>query len=334
MKLLKHILIVALLISVAACSVNEENFPIDLENVLNNNGAYMRVVDVESAGFDILDLDNAEYTFTGEVFDKEEGALVESVDFYTNFRSAADGGPVIPETSEPFKTYTASDFTVGGERNLPQATFRITIDEVLAAVGIQQSDLLIGDRFQVRWVINLEDGRSFSVEDASPDVTGGAFFNSPYFANVFVVAAIPQDQFVGTYEFTQLNDGSLGPVFSVPAVYSAMQFTADLTVDPNNTLNGRVFEEAYLAAFGAAPHENNIRIALANDPADNAVTLAGFYGSGLSCGGPELALDSESEQISQFDINDDSEFLMVIQDNPFGGCGGAPTDVRFEVVKQ
>lgn len=332
MKLLKYITTVVLLISLAGCSVNEENFPVPLDEVLNSNGAYLRINSVESAGFDILDLENAAYVFNGEVFDREQGDLLESVEFYVSYTST--DGQTIAETSEPVKTYTASDFTRGGPNNLPQANITISIDDVLGPLGLTRDDLQIGDSFRLRWDLNLTDGRTFSAEDASTVITGGAFFSSPYLANVGVVAAIPQDQFVGTYQFTQLNPSSLGPVFGVPNVYSAMQFEAEITVDPNNTLNGRVFQEAYLAAFGAAAHGNSITISLANDTAENSVTLASFFGSGLSCGGPELGLGPESEQISQFDLADDSEFLMVIQENPLAGCGGTPTDVRFEVVKQ
>lgn len=332
MKLLKYLTTVVLLVSLAGCSVNEENFPVPLDDVLNNNGAYLRILSVESAGFDILDLENAAYVFEGEVFDKQEGDLLESVEFYVSYTAA--GGEAITETSEPIKTYTAADFTRGGINNLPQATVTISIDEVLGPLGLTTDDLLIGDVFRVRWDLNLTDGRTFTSSDASTVITGGAFFSSPYLANVGVVAAIPQDQFVGTYQFTQLNPSSLGPVFGVPQVYSAMQFEADVTVDPNNTLNGRVFQEAYLTAFGAAPHDNSIEVSLANNTADNSVTLASFFGSGLSCGGPELGIGPESEQISQFELGDDSEFLLVIQENPLAGCGGTPTDVRFEVVKQ
>jgi hypothetical protein len=332
MKLLKYITTVVLLVSLAGCSVNEENFPVPLDEVLNNNGAYLRILSVESAGFDILDLENAAYVFEGEVFDKQEGDLLESVEFFVSYTST--DGATIAETSEPVKTYTAADFTRGGQNNLPQTTINISIEDVLTPLGLTRDDLQIGDTFRIRWDLNLTDGRTFSASDASTVITGGAFFSSPYLANVGVVAAIPQDQFVGTYQFTQQNPSSLGPVFGVANVYSAMQFEAEITVDPNNTLNGRTFQEAYLAAFGAAAHGNSIEVSLANDTADNSVTLAGFFGSGLSCGGPELGLGPESEQISQFDLADDSEFLMVIQENPLGGCGGTPTDVRFQVVKQ
>lgn len=337
MKLLKYTLTVVLLISIAACSVNEENFPVDLEAVLNSNGAYLRVVEVNSAGFDILDLDNAEYSFVGEVFDREEGDLVEDVEFFINYRSAAEGGATIPETSEPVKVYDRSEFVRGGGRDLPRQTFTITIDEALGALGLQRSDLLIGDRFQVRWVVNLTDGRSFSVADASPVVTGGAFFNSPYLSNVFVVAAIPEDRFVGNYTFEQQEQAPAGSTirdFASGWLFEGQQtFTKEISVDPNNTLNGRIFSAQPYVAFGIAEQVYPITIALANDPADNSVTLSSRIPVGTLGCTLGISYDAGASVDGDFDVNDDSEFIMAIEENSLSDCGRNPIDVLFTVTK-
>lgn len=327
MKLLKYITTVVLLISLAGCSVNEENFPVPLDEVLNNNGAYLRILSVESAGFDILDLENAAYVIETEVFDREEGDLFESVEFYVSYTSS--DGQTIAETSEPVKTYTAGDFTRGGVNNLPQATITIAIDDVLGPLGLTSDDILIGDLFRVRWDLNLTDGRTFSADDASTVITGGAFFSSPYLANVNVVAAIPQDQFVGSYSITQ-NEPGFGPL-----VYEAETIDIELTVDPNNTLNGRTYSAEYLASLGFAvgPETHSIAIALANDSADNSVTLTANVGSGLACaGGPEIVLGPEEENISGFDINDDSQFVLGVTDNALAACGGSPAQISFDAV--
>lgn len=335
MKLLKYTLTVVLLISIAACSVNEENFPIDLDAVLNNNGAYLRIVDVESAGFDILDLDNAEFSFFGELFDVEEGELVESVEFFINYRSAATGGPELPETTSPLKVYERSQFTRGGSRDLPQSNFTITIDEALNALDLERDDLLIGDRFQVRWVINLQDGRSFSVNDASPDITGGAFFNSPYLANVFVVAAIPQDEFVGTYTFTQQEaapGGTPTADFFGPWLFNGAQsFEATISIDPANDLNGRVFAAT---PYGIDPErEYRFTIALANDPADNSVTLASNVTTGWACSAIGIFYGPGSGNAGDFDVNDDSEFELVVKENAGSDCSRDAVDIDFTVTK-
>lgn len=331
MKLLKYITTVVLLISLAGCSVNEENFPVPLDEVLNNNGAYLRILSVESAGFDILDLENAAYIIDAEVFDREEGDLLENVEFYVSYTSA--DGQTIAETSEPVKTYSASEFTRGGQNNLPQATITISIDDVLGPLGLTRDDLLIGDTFRVRWDLNLTDGRTFSADDASTVITGGAFFSSPYLANVNVVAAIPQDQFVGSYTLTQdVPSASVAGAFANGWILEGSQtFTVDITVDPNNTLNGRVFTATPLAEFGVGSQTYPFAVALANDPADNTVTLTGSVATGLTCGiGIQYGPGADNQ--GSFDISDDSQYTLVIQENINSDCGLNPQDIPFSVV--
>lgn len=332
MKLLKYSTTVLLLILLAACSTNEDEFPFPLDTILESNGAYLRILEVESAGFDILDLENAAYIITGEVFDKENGDLFESLEFYVSYRSA--DGATIEETAQPIKTYSASDFTRGGENNLPQNRIVISIDEVLEPLGLTTDDLLIGDRFRVRWDLNLSTGETFSADDASSVITGGAFFSSPYLANVGVVAAIPEDQFVGTYNFNQDEvSGSVAGAFANGWILEGAQtFSADITVDPDNTLNGRVFNATPLAEFGVAGQTYPFAINLANDPANNSVTLTGTVGTGLTCG-IGIEYGPASGNAGDFDINDDSEFTLVIRENINSDCAINPQDIPFTVTK-
>ena len=332
MKLLKYLTIVVLLVGLAACSVNEENFPVNLDEVVNNNGAYMRVLGVESAGFDILDLDNAAYIFTAELFDREDGDLVENVEFFVDFTPA--GGSSMDEVG-PFKTYSRADFTREGSRNLPRNTFTITIDEVLQATGLQQDDLLIGDRFRIRWAINLTDGRSFSVEDTGPDISGGSFFRSPYIASVNVVAAIPQDQFVGSYTFfQQSSSGSVAGAFAAGWLWNgAQEFSTDISVDPDNTLNGRTFTATPLAEFGVGSQNYFFNVALANEPEDNTITLQSSVGTGLACSALGIAYGSAGDGAGDFNVEDDSEFTLVVRENINGDCGLEPDDISFTVTK-
>lgn len=335
MKLLKHVIITVLLLSLAAaCSVNEENFPVNLEEVLNNNGAYLRVNSVEVAGFDILDLENSAYIFSGEVFDREEGELLESVEFYVSYESA--DGTVIEETSDPIKVYEASEFERGGINDLPQNQFEIAIDEATAPLGLTTDDLAIGDVFFLRWEVNLTDGRTFTAEDASSPITGGAFFSSPYRANVGVVGAIPEDVFVGSYTFTQESSSSTSEgVGGTGAVFEgSLEFTVDVSVNPNNNLTGRVFNAAPYAEFGASSQDVEFSILLAEDTADNSVTLSSNVDVGLGCGGGGLIVGPGSEDNpGDFDLDDDSEFTLVVQDNVAADCGAQPQDITFTVTK-
>lgn len=316
---------VALMIS---CSTNEDKFPFPLTETLNNNGAYLRVISVESAGFNILDLANANFSFVGEAFDRENGDLLESVTFYVKYTGV--NGTTVAETTSPVKTVPASAFTKNSTSNLPRATLTVTIDEIAAGIGISKADFLIGDRFDIRWAVNLTSGDSFSMDDAAGDVAGGAFYASPYFSRTFVVAKIPENKFVGNYDFTQLDNGTFG------IVYGSAVFTSEVAVDPNNTLNGRTFMAEYLGQFGfdVGPKTHPFAIALANNPNDNSVTLTAKVGAGLGCSALGLFTGPQKEPISTFDISDDSAFTLGITENTEGDCGGSPVQVRFDAAKQ
>ena len=332
MKYLKYILTSTILFAMVSCDAfSDPDLPIPLDETMDNTGAFLRIIDVESSGFDILNLGTASFVFTAEYWDNEDQSLLDNVQFYSNYRAGEEQRADVDRTL--IKTFDGANFGTNEATGWPAQTFEITLTEVNDVLGIDgPNENLLGDRYQMDWVLNLTDGRSFTSEDMSPAITGG-FFSSPNQRNVDVVAAIPQDEFVGEYQFTQLNNASL-IIFGVPQLFSAMQFTAELNVDPANSINGRVFREAYLAAFGVQPHDVNITVALANDTANNSVTLPRVFSSGLACGGaPPLNLAPENDQLSQFDLDDDSSFTMVIYDNPENGCGGPSVDVIFDVVK-
>jgi len=329
MKYFKYILTVAILLPLVSCSLfDDPDLPIPLDETMDNTGAFLRILDVETAAFDVLNLETAAYVFTVEYFDNEGQSLLDNVEFYSNYTSV--DGVEIGRTQ--FKTVDPSGWGTNEQTGWPSTTIDLQITEINDALGIDEANNRLGDRYQIDWVLNLTDGRSFTVDDMSPAISGG-FFNSPSFTSVNVSARIEPQLFVGNYRFTQLNPASLGPVFGVPQVFGAMEFEAELSVDPNNDFNGRVFNAAYLAAFGVAPHSNSIVISLAEDTDNNSVTLPGSFNSGLGCGGPPLMMAPENEQVSQFDLDDDSEFIMALLENPEGACGGSPTLVRFQVEK-
>jgi len=331
MKYLKYILTSVILFAMVSCDMfSDPDLPIPLDETMDNTGAFLRILDIETAGFDLLEIQDAAFVFTAEYWDNEGQSLLDEVVFYSNFTAAEGQIPDVERTM--IKSYSLDEFGENPDSGWPMKTFEISITEVNAILGIDEEDNLLGDRYRIDWVLELTDGRSFTSAEMSPAITGG-FFNSPGARNVDVVAAIPEEDFVGTYLFTQTNTASLGPVFGVPMLYGAMQFEADLSVDPNNTLNGRVFQAAYLAAFGVSPHTNAITVALANDTDNNSVTLSGVFNSGLGCGGPSLQIGPENDQSSQFDLDDDSSFTMTIYDNIESACGGSPVDVIFEVEK-
>lgn len=330
MKYLKYIITSAILVSLVSCDAfNDPDLPIPLDETMDNTGAFLRIVDVETAAFDILTIEEAGYVFTAEYWDNEGQSLLDNVQFYSNYTGAEFTGDA-PEIGRTlFKTVQFSEFTSGEtETGWPSKRFELTVADINAAMGISSDDNLLGDRYQIDWVLNLTDGRTFTSADMSPAITGG-FFSSPNAANVSVVAKIPEDEFVGPYEFTQLGAGTFG------VVYSAAVFEADLRVNPENDINGRIFDEEYLGTLGfdVGDRPQPFAISLANDTANNSVTLTTNVGAGLGCSALGLYVGPEREQDSQFDLDDDSDFLFNITENAEGDCGAPPTQVLFNVVK-
>ncbi|PAU93534.1 hypothetical protein CK503_10255 [Aliifodinibius salipaludis] len=322
-----------LLVAVTSCDslTGEPDTRIPLEETLNeeSTGAFLRVLSVDVAGFDYVNLDEAGYVFTAEYSDSEKGGKLENVEFTVSYTSN-DYTETPPEIDyAEVKTVPASEFSEREESGLPSKQFEITFEEAITALGIEQSDVELGDSFTIQWTVNTTDGKSFGPESASPPVTGG-FYSSPFQARSPVAILIDPEKYVGTYQITQQGPGTFGPVFE------SMQFEAELSVDPNNTLNGRVFESIAIGSPSFGEYDFPLTFARAANQSDNVLTLSGRVGLGLSCGGPEIIFAPEDDPtLSSFDVTDDSEFSFALVDNVEGACGGAPGTilVRFNAEK-
>lgn len=318
--------LLVLLLVVVSCSTEPE-LPIPLDETLENRGAFLRINAVQSAAFDLADLSTASYTIDVEYFDGEGASLLENVEFYAAYQSfalSAEDRVVIPETDQPFYTVSASEFAEN-ERGLPATTISVPLSAVLEGLGLSTEDVGVEDRFTLRWVLNLSDGRTFTAEDAAPAI-GGGFYSSPYQAQVFTVQALGADEFVGEYQFEQQAPGAIAGL-GISYLFG-QTFTANLAVDPNNTLNGRVFSAAPYPAFGAlAPVDVPISLGrTATSSADDIST-----GLGCSVG---LAFGSAStENLVLIDINDDSQFTLVLSENKRGDCGVAPAAIVLKATK-
>lgn len=338
LKITSALLAMMVMVTMVSCDTltGEPDLPIPLDQTLSNTGGFLRVTSVTVAGFDFSNLAEAEYIFTGEFFDEQNGDLLENVVFEVSYNSAGysdpEGDPEIPLTE--FRTVAASEFT-DGENGLPQRTFTITLDEVATALGLDPrseadgGDIALGDEFRVVWTVNMTNGKSFSVRDASPAVNGG-FYSSPYQASIPVAFVIPSNLFTGSYTITQ-DDPNAGPILN--PLMTDTEFTVDLIIDPTNTLNGRTFEfTIYGGGFGTA--DLNLALVRGTTQADNYATLNGPLGLGLSCGGPEIVWSPITDPAqSDFDTADDSQFTFAFEANSNLSCGAGAVPVTFTATR-
>lgn len=340
MKHLKYLLGISLLIVATACEYNEDALPVNISEVTNNTGAYLRIISVAVPAIDLtyLHQDSSAYRIVGELYDRREGNDITTVQFFV---SRTTTGRTLAEV--PLKTYQRSAFTPSNDYgNLPRATIDVKIGEIITALGIPLSDVRLNDAFRLRWVVNLSNGKSFTVGDFNPAI-GGAFFNSPYQAVVNVVQSVLPNRFVGSYTFTQnapstgLSGGfGNGFILRDGATTGAGQqtFTATLTIDPANTLDGRVFTARPTPATGFVlnPINFRVRLAIAAVKANNRARLAINNPTGLGCG-LGIAYGPETINTSNFDQDNDATFTLVIRENTNLDCGFPATHVAFTVTK-
>lgn len=149
-------------------------------------GAYMRTISIAPPGtYNLFDLANSTFTITVEYVDSKKGALLESYDIYGRKRRGTSA------TSEAFiKSIPASAFSPDPSTGNLRTTFSISYNEAKAALGIDDSDVEGGDSFDYRAELHLTDGRVYDASNTGTDVTGGAFFRSPFFYRVNVVCPV------------------------------------------------------------------------------------------------------------------------------------------------
>ena len=151
--------------------------------------------------------EDSEYSLILEEQDEEGGALLQSVDIFVNFQDnsteEADDTDITTEETL-LQTLSASDFTQG-ERGLPETSLSYTADELVAATGIDESQVFGKDRFEFRLVLTLTNGEVYTNTDVGGPVSGGSYFASPFEYFPVVACAITESLAgVHTYEATNL----------------------------------------------------------------------------------------------------------------------------------
>lgn len=335
-----------LLLVGVACEVNSDKFPVDFVKMTQseNTGAFARVVNAEGSVWNVLDIENAEYTVTLEFDDATNGGQVENVEFYVGYfdNTAGAVSDIEADASSIFRTIESSDFTTNQESGLPRVTTTFTSTQLTDQLGIDPDDVGINASFALRWQINTSTGKTFGPDNSGLNITGGAFYNSPFAQNIAVSLEVPQDQFTGTYEMVQnaqyqggnVGDGD-GWMFGDDATS-----TVEITVDPDNELNGRVFntdEGGYLDGFGFGTDIDPIKFALTRTPeGTNYTTLTANSGTGLTCGngGIFIGPPPETSQQGTWTDGDDQEFTLVIVDDVTADCVPPSEPVTYTLTKQ
>jgi hypothetical protein len=198
MKTFKFIFVVLAAMGMAISCSDDKGF-FDKDAIVY--AAYLNVVATPKSTFGTVSQSDfrlnttSEYQVTLEERDVERGKLFQAVDFYVKLRD--NTVPKITTSEIKLKTVPSSAFAQDPNTDYPRATISITAQEVLTALSLTQGDVNGGDQIELRYELVMKDGRVFTNTNASGIVTGGAFFNSPFFYRIPVVCVSER---TGTYD--------------------------------------------------------------------------------------------------------------------------------------
>lgn len=175
-------------------------------------GAVLRNISYNNIVFDINDLQST-YSIVMEEQDLEEGGLLKDVDVFIQFVDRTTTTTDLTSQESLLKTIPKANFDTGPD-GLLRTTFELSFEEALSATGLSQNQAACKDQFEVRLVLNLNDGRSFDTPTGSASIlTDDCFFKSPYRYSIPIVDPIEDQLFTGTYLYSTITEGLFGPTF-------------------------------------------------------------------------------------------------------------------------
>lgn len=183
MKNFRNYILIALIGAwVVSCS-EDDKLTVDIQDNAER-GAVLRTIANDPNSF-VFDDGDSVWAITIEAQDIEDGDLLSSVDVYVDFVDATpDDGTV--DTDEALVANIPASAFSPGINGLPRTDYELSYGDALSALGLTIDPTFASDQINIRFTINLTDGRSITNTDLTGTVAGGSFFSSPlnYRANI------------------------------------------------------------------------------------------------------------------------------------------------------
>lgn len=296
-----------------------------------SSGGFIRTLQFTNSDL-ILNDTNSTFSVDIEIQDEQQGALLDNVEVYARFKDHnPDNGD--QSSSEVFVKRVEETVFTTGANNLPTTTLELTYAELIESTQILNENIQCKDQFLVRLVLNLTDGRSFSINDgaSSSVIAFDTIFSSPFCYTLNIVTPIAADRFVGTYQYQSTVDGPIGPTFGLPN-------TVEIRV--GESPNTRIFEANYIVSRLNEPARTFRFVVNCDEIIFRKNQLSSFFswcrpeeGGGFSFGGPPILLGPDTEN-AVVDSNDDTTFELRFVEGYLGwdgDCdfGTVPVSVLF-----
>lgn len=207
----------------------------------------------------------------------------------------------------------------------------LTVADFASALGIEVSEIKMGDFFQFYGTTTRNDGTVFhgTEPDYGNDKDNGnlgftqgnlnsnASYRSAMSFNAILACPMPATLYVGKYEVTgDMSAGAFGATFSLPKT---------VTLEETSVYQ-RTFEINYLEAFGIGQPDMlfTIDFICGNATAKENLDTYLACGGGLVIGGATALA---------YDENDDSSLIINFTDNVLGDCGLTPVELQITLTK-
>jgi len=303
------------LLLLASCD-EDDNLTTNVQEQVGS-GAVLRTISLEGGALDVLNL-GATTTIMVEEQDNQDGDLLESVDVFVSF---IDNTPddVQSPAEALLTTIPASDFT-DGPFGLPRGGFSGTLGEFTSALGLMPGQFNCGDAINLRLSLNLTDGRVFSADSTTGNISGGAFFSSPFLYNVNIVANLPSDTlYTGMYQLTTEAPGIFGVADYLDGVYNV--------ISTNNTTRVIQGVTTFPAFGGFGPVDLEFQFICGQI----IVTPAQSVGAGCNAAiqsGPAIM-----NSVYDLENPDDVDFVINFTSDETDDCGGGSVQAAFRLTR-
>ena len=164
-----------------------------LDDFALDQGGYMRIVTpFPKAGesFNTIfkvskaNMAGTKAEMVNEAVTLEKGGRFANYDLEIRF----NGGTAATTTAyKAFRSIPASSYAKDPTTGYPRHTLTITGAEAMTAMALDTSKIKAKDKFEFRATMKLTDGKAFNATNTGVNITGGAFYSSPFFYTLNVV---------------------------------------------------------------------------------------------------------------------------------------------------
>ena len=178
---MKYIKILSLLLALTLIGIACKTEMVERIDEFNlEQGGYMRIVTpfpVTTPTFKVSkkNMAGTKAEMVNEAVTLQKGSLFSTYDLEIRFVGATT------TAYKAFRSIPASAYAADATTGYPRHTLAITGAEAMTAMALDTSKMVAGNKFEIRATMKLSNGKSFNADNTGVNITGGAFYSSPFF---------------------------------------------------------------------------------------------------------------------------------------------------------